>query len=1000
MTVPVEKTPIPPLEVRLLGGFDVRVEGGPLPPLRSRREQWLLALLVLRQDRDTGRNWLATTLWPDNEEEKALFYLRKSLSNLRQALKSDSVRLLSPTPRTVRLDLAGAFADVVAFDSALKRASGSADPSALLQEAITLYRGPLLADCPEEWAAVERNQREQAYLGALEALATHLQEQGEPASAVHWLRLLIAADPYRESASVALMQALADCGDLAAVRVVYQDLRTRLRQELNATPAPETEALFRQLSQQEKSAPTLPAQPTTPRETRRHLPVPLSDLIGRETEIAEVGDWLTHRRLVTLLGAGGVGKTRLAIAVAEATLPQFDDGVWFVDLAALSDALLVPQTTAKALGIREERHRPLTETLTEALAERSLLLVLDNCEHLLEACADLAYTLLSSCPLLRIVATSRQALDVMGEQVYRVPSLLVPPNEHTREGSVLETPGKDPHFLMEYEAVRLFMERAVRVNSGFLLHQRNASSVVEICRQLDGIPLAIEMAAARLRSLSVSEINARLEDRFRLLTSGNRGVLPRHQTLRAAIDWSYDQLAEAERTLLCRLSVFVGGWTAEAAEGICGDTGDDIPEILTSLVDKSLVVRQDAEEGGSRYRLLETVRQYAREHLEALGQQTEIRQRHRDYYLALAEEADAKMQGPEEQACLDLLEAEHDNLRAALQGTGEAELHLASLLGWFWMMRSHVTEGRAHFETILKRHGDSAPSPVIARVFHAAGNLAFVQSDYVAARRYFERAATMRNILGEYVREASSRTNLATVSQEEEDYTTARDQYLRSLEIQKEFGDNKAAICVTLTCLGNVHRIMGELPIAQDYLEQAIELHREIGNHAGEANALNLLGLVCSRKGDKAAAQSAYNQSLAIHKEMGIPYGMAENLINLGYVLQEAGELTEAASHYAESLSLYFAVGSRKGIAESFDTWAGLEIARGFPVRAAHLLGASDKILSEMTTRRSQSRSEIAAITSTLREALGDAEFDAEFERGRAMTLEQAVALALQGVNG
>ena len=305
------------LEVRLFAGFEVRLGGKPLPPLRSRREQWLFALLVLRHDRDNPREWLATTLWADNDEAQALFYLRKSLSNLRQALGAEAPRLLSPTPRTIRLDVTGALVDVAEFERAIKRSMDLSDPSALLQEAIALYRGPLLPDCLEEWAAVERNSWEQAYLTALETLASQFLLQREPASAVHWLRRLTTADPYRESAYCLLMQALGDCGDLAAATAVYQELRARLREDLNSAPAPETEALYRRIGHQERRPVTPPTPATAPGESRRHLPVPLSELIGRKNEIAEVLDWLSQRRLITLQGIGGIGKT-----VSESPLPR------------------------------------------------------------------------------------------------------------------------------------------------------------------------------------------------------------------------------------------------------------------------------------------------------------------------------------------------------------------------------------------------------------------------------------------------------------------------------------------------------------------------------------------------------------------------------------------------------------------------------------------------------------------------------------------------------
>lgn len=1024
-------------EVRLFGGFDVRVDGNPLPSLRSRREQWLLALLVLRQDRDTAREWLATTLWPDSDEKQALFYLRKSLSNLRQALGTEAARLLSPTPRTVRLDVTGALVDAVAFDNALKRVPGADDPTPLLQEAVTLYRGPLLPDCLEEWAVIERNQREQAYLTALESLAVRFQAQGDPATAVHWLRLLTAADPYRENAYRSLMQALADCGDLAAVTVVYQELRSRLRQELNAAPSPETETLYRQVRQQERQ-PVAPAPPITPGASRRHLPVPLSDLIGRQNEIAEVLDWLEHRRLVTLLGAGGIGKTRLAIAAAEAVLPRFEQGAWFVDLAALSDVGLVPQATAKALGVAEEPGRLLSETLADSLAPRSLLLVLDNCEHLLEACGTLAYDLLSACPGLRILATSRQALDVMGEQVYRVPSLLVPP--HGEDGpSELDT-----QRLMEYEAVRLFVERAVRVSSGFRLTPRNASAVVEICRQLDGIPLAIEMAAVRLRSLSVSEVNARLEDRFRLLTSGNRGVLPRHQTLRAAIDWSYDQLFETERGLLRRLAVFAGGWTWDTAEAVCADSllpGEDIQDLLSGLADKSLVVAEAREEA-TRYRLLETVRQYAWDRLEESAETGAVRTRHRDYFVALAEKSEPQLRGPEQAHYAAILEEERDNLRTALAfcldtpDGAEPGLRLGQTLWRFWADRGYLHEGQEHLLRVLG-HAKTLPlSELHADVLYGAGILTYLKSDYAASIALHEECLAVSRALGYQRGIAMALNGLGTAAIEQSDYTAARTYYEEGVAIQRALG-NKPGIAMTLVNIGRIATQQGDYAKAHAVLEESLSISRELGDAHGIARSLYLLGIVAHDEGDPVLcralveeslamrrelghrpgiaealsvlaavvdktgefdyARALHEEALATHRAVGNKWGLAAGLLNFGSFMKLQGDNTAALSLSREGLALFAELRDKRAIAEALEAIASLSPKNQDGVYSARLWGAASALRdSTGAVKQAIRRPEMERDQAGVREAMGETAFTAAWDQGRALPVEEAIAYALE----
>lgn len=549
---------VSPLEIRLLGTCEMRPNGQPLPSLPSRKEQWLLALLVLRHARDTDRDWLAATLWPDAEESRARFYLRRSLSHLRRALGEQESRLLSPTPRTLRLDLSGggAWSDVLAFDKALKENDE--------ERAVGLYAGPLLPDCAEEWALPEREARHQAYLAALETLAEAAMVRGEPAAATRWLRLAVVADPYRESAACALMKALAHGGDRAAATQVYRDLRVRLHDDLNADPAPETQHLFRRLTAPDAPAAARPVAPPppalSPSAARRHLPVPLTDLIGRQEALGEVAGRLRRARLVTLVGPGGVGKTRLAIGAAEAALPHFEGGVWFVDLAPLTGGALVPDAVAAALGLEKPaRHGAPEARLVNALAARTLLLVLDNCEHVLPACAALAHALLSACPGLRILATSREPLGVTGEQAFPVTSLALPPETVAGPKADPMLAEKDPAALMVYGAVRLFVERATQAAPAFRLSRSNVHAVAQICCRLDGIPLALEMAAARVRSLSAPEIEARLRDRFRLLTTGNRAAAPRQQSLRAAMDWSWDLLTNDEKTLLRRLSVFAGG---------------------------------------------------------------------------------------------------------------------------------------------------------------------------------------------------------------------------------------------------------------------------------------------------------------------------------------------------------------------------------------------------------------------------------------------------------
>ncbi len=433
-----------------------------------------------------------------------------------------------------------------------------------------------------------------------------------------------------------------------------------------------------------------------------NLPIQLSSFIGRERAIAELKGLLSTTRLLTLTGAGGSGKTRLALQMATNLLADFEHGVWWVELAALTDPTLVPQQVASSLGISEQPGRQLMDTLSDALQPKKLLLVLDNCEHLIAACAQLVETLLRSCADLRILTTSREAFTIPGETIWPVPSLGVPDAYHLppREG------------LVKYEAVHLFIERAVSVLPTFRLTQENASALAQVCRRLDGLPLAIELAAARVKVLSVEQIAARLDDSYRLLAGGSRTALPRQQTLQATIDWSHHLLSEKERILFRRLSVFMGGFTLEAAEAVCAGNGieqDEVLDLLSHLIDKSLVAVAQRS-GEARYRLLETIRQYGQDKLQEFGEAANLRRNHCDWYVGLSERAESEILGARQGSWFDRLEVEHDNLRAALgwsleQKEAETAARMGAAIWRFWLLRGYMSEGRRWLERALAGRG-------------------------------------------------------------------------------------------------------------------------------------------------------------------------------------------------------------------------------------------------------------------------------------------------------
>jgi predicted ATPase/DNA-binding SARP family transcriptional activator len=714
----------PAFSLRLFGPLCVEVGGLPLPRLRSQKGAWILALLALRSGREVSRSWLAGTLWPESDESQALANLRLSLSDLRRALGGEAKRLHSPSRALLALDLSGADADAAEFDRSMR--AGDADS---LERAVGLYRGPLLEGCDEEWIYQERAAREREYREALERLTAGAREREDWASAREWAVRWAEADPLNEGAFRSLMEAHAALGRYADAVHAYRRLRETLLQELRVEPSAETRRLFdvlreegrtrSALSPRPASSPVVspsipssdPAAPSfSPSESFSEPEAPalrgfvprLSSFVGREKEIEEIRRILGFSRLTTLVGAGGCGKTRLALRIAETVAPDYGEGAAFVDLAPITDPHLIPVAAASALGIAEEAGRPLPETLQDRLREASLLMVLDNCEHLIEGAAVFAERLLSESSRLRILATSRERLRIEGERAYRVPSLSLPGPDETSEAALTR------------EAPRLFMERAAAADAAFQLTRENGRAILRICRQLDGIPLAIELAAARTGVLSAEEIADRLESGLLPLSGGGRTVLPRQRTLRATIDWSYDLLAEPEKALFRRLSAFVGGWTLDSAEAVA--SGGDLREgealdALAELAEKSLAVAE-AESGKTRHRFSEPIRQAARELLIESGEEEAVRARHFGYFLALAEEAEARMGEPERGEWLNRLESEIDNLRAALAWSelqGDAHLRLAAALGPFWRFRDRVPEGVGWIEGALSRNPTAPP---------------------------------------------------------------------------------------------------------------------------------------------------------------------------------------------------------------------------------------------------------------------------------------------------
>ena len=592
-----------------------------------------------------------------------------------------------------------------------------------------------------------------------------------------------------------------------------------------------------------------------------NLPKQLTSFIGREREVAHIQELLVKARLLTLTGAGGCGKTRLALQVASQSVESYADGAWFVELAAVSEPDLAPRIVAATFGLKEELTTSVVQRLTAYLEGKRLLLVLDNCEHLLSACAELAYLILRKCPFVTLLATSRERLSIAGETTYRVPSLSLPdPKEKLTAQS-----------LSEFEAASLFVERAQSLAPEFRLTDENASPVAAVCRHLDGIPLAIELAAARVRSMSIDDVNRRLDQRFRLLTGGSRTVLPRLQTLRALMDWSYDLLTDREKALFRRLSVFNGSWTLEAAEKIChGDGIDelDVLDLVSSLTDKSLVTAEERL-GASRYRFLETVRQYAADRLEESGEQARWRNLHVEHFLALARAAEPQIVGPEVDSWLARLEAEHDNLRWAMdwavknEGAVNSGLRLAGSLWEFWHIRGFAAEGRSWLASLLDAKPDVPDGSARVLALTGAMTLALLQYDYTAARAAAQECLALSEQLDDRRGMASARLLLAMLAFGRGDYEQVLDLSRKALDGFRKLGDRRG-MSSALMQLSWIAIDQGELAKAALYCDQALEFVRQLGDRRGMADALRHSGWISYLRKEYVQAKELHEEVLAI----------------------------------------------------------------------------------------------------------------------------------------
>lgn len=774
-----------------------------------------------------------------------------------------------------------------------------------------------------------------------------------------------------------------------------------------------------------------------------NLPSQLTSFIGRENEIAEVKQELETHRLVTLTGSGGTGKTRLSLQVAAELLDHFGHGVWSVELAPLTDPDLIPQVILSAIGVQEQPGKTPIDVLKVYLHEKQALIVLDNCEHLIEASAKLVNTLLNAAPKLKILASSREALGVKGEASYPVPSLSAPPNFRSLRdfGSVEQ--------LSQYEAVRLFIDRALLVAPHFVVDADNAPYIAKICYRLDGIPLAIELAAARIKMMSVDQISKRLDDRFRLLTGGARTALPRQQTLRGLIDWSYDLLTDKERLLLQRLSIFAGGWTLEAAEEVCNDQSPvnreqtdhrlpitDILDLLTQLFNKSLVVgmAEGSHSGETRYRMLETIRQYAREKLLEAGSIEIVRDKHLAYFVKLAEQAEPELYHSNQAFWLNKLDEEMDNFRMAVEWAiakdVESGLRIAAIPWRFWLVRGYLPEVADWLEQLLEQYKITNALHAQALAFHSlckfrrgdfsetialakqslemartlldkqteALSLAFLgillaaQGNVGEGTPLLEEALAIYRSLDDKIGQAQT-TEWLAINNNDIEYAIAYTK--EGLALARELGD-LSGIAARLCLLSRLTWWKGDLSSPAIWLEEALSISRQIGNHTFECEALLYYGVLSYWQGDYQQANVYYQEAIMLGEKIGDTFQGLWSHIFIAYATLRQGEIQKAQALFEGSVRNTHKAGFTTALVFAMEGIASLHVIQNQPARAAQLFAWADAMRDQIGNHRPPvEQASVERDLAIICSKVNDAEFIELSEKGRTMTVEQAIAYAL-----
>jgi predicted ATPase/DNA-binding SARP family transcriptional activator len=991
------------LEVRLIGKFEIQCDGNPVI-ISSRIAQSLFAYLILKAGTLHRREKLAGMFWPDVAEEKARAYLRHELWRIRKAFPQSIADYLVADDINISFNVSAEYwFDVATLEKVNEEASIKE-----LMNALSVFQGEFLPGFYDDWVTQDREHLQSVYEQKIARLLELLESKKCWRDILEWAERWISFGQAPEAAFRYLMIAYDALGDHAKVASTY-DRYVQALHELDLEPSEETRALVFK------------------RTTKLNIPIPLTSFIGRQKELKEVVGLLSKSRLVTLTGSGGVGKTRLSIQVVAEVLEFFPDGVWFLDLAPLGDPALVPNILANMLGLRESGELPITDILVNYFRSRTALVIFDNCEHLIEACAQLVNLLLTSCEHLSILATSREVLRVSGEIPYRVPSLVIP--------------RPDVEFAVDkflnMESVRLFTERAAVISPGFAINSQNVHAIAQICRRLDGLPLAIELAAARVNVLAVEQILKRLDDRFNLLKGGLRTALPRHQTLRATIDWSYDLLSEEERVLFKRLAVFAGGWTLDAAENVCTGNGiesSNVLDLLSRLVNKSLILVETTD-GASRYRGLETIRQFARERMIESGEEENICIHHMKYFLRLSEQVEPALKGFAQMEWYARLNDEHDNIRAALQWADimdvEAGLYICGRLGQFWE-EYDLREGERWLSKFLRARESQTYPHARARALYAYGIILNSTQQFTLLRNVAEEGLKLYRSSGDQSGEIDSLVLLAISLSTSHDFTRAREIAKAALYLSELVGDKwrKAFVLAELGwlgadyenqvrywyqaiplfrevgdlrlvedylgVLGNTELLHGDFESAQRHLDEALKLRQSWKRTGSMGFILNALCHLEVLKGNFEKARSFLEEDIAIQKDLGHRMKYLWDYTHLGHISVHQGNILEARNIFLETIQEFFNDKDEMGVAYSLEGVASLYVVVGKLEYATQLIGWADATREKSCDIRPPlEQADADRIIAACLAKMDEIAFSQAYDEGRKMTLDAVVALAL-----